>query len=200
MAKFDDIDTKSIQRYRNSLDIKGGAGTDIKYAPDAVKLIINNATYWFKLVKPKTNQELKERIALYFERVEDTGELPSLEKLGLALGVTHETLMSWERDITNKERSSLVAQAREALAAIDAELVSSGMIPQVSYIFRSKNFYGMQDRTEVFIVGNQQLEPTEDPKQTASKYINDTDDNVEVEVKDEIILDTDGKPLAEDNG
>jgi hypothetical protein len=34
---------------------------------------------------------------------------------------------------------------------MDAELVQKGKIPQITYIFRSKNFYGLTDKTEVEI-------------------------------------------------
>ena len=41
----------------------------------------------------------------------------------------------------------MVEKARQLLADIDAGLVQKGQIPQVVYIFRSKNYYGMRDET-----------------------------------------------------
>ena len=51
----------------------------------------------------------------------------------------------------------MIQKAKEILAAIDAELVSHGKIPQVTYIFRSKNFFGMRDQTDVVITPNNPL-------------------------------------------
>ena len=48
----------------------------------------------------------------------------------------------------------MIKQAKEMLAAMDADLVSNNKIPQVTYIFRAKNFFGMKDQTDVVITPN----------------------------------------------
>ena len=48
----------------------------------------------------------------------------------------------------------MVKKAKEILAGIDAKLVSQGKIPQVTYIFRAKNFFGMRDQQEVVLTPN----------------------------------------------
>ena len=45
----------------------------------------------------------------------------------------------------------MIKKAKQILASIDAELVASGKIPQVVYIFRAKNFYQMSDQQEITI-------------------------------------------------
>ena len=66
----------------------------------------------------------------------------------------------------------MIKKAKDILAAIDAELVSTGKIPQVTYIFRAKNFFNMTDQTQVILTPN-------NPYQSASedelkqKYLTD---------------------------
>ena len=61
----------------------------------------------------------------------------------------------------------MIKKAKQILAAIDAELVSSGKIPQVVYIFRAKNFHGMTDQQEITVTaqnGQDQDRSVEDIK------------------------------------
>ena len=52
----------------------------------------------------------------------------------------------------------MIKKAKQILADMDATLVSQGKIPQVTYIFRSKNYYGMQDKTEMVVTPNNHLD------------------------------------------
>ena len=51
------------------------------------------------------------------------------------------------------------------MAAIDAKLVSEGKIPQVVYIFRSKNFYGMKDQQDVILSPGQMQSAEASPEE-----------------------------------
>lgn len=67
----------------------------------------------------------------------------------------------------------MVKKAKQILASIDAELVSSGKIPQVVYIFRAKNFYQMSDQQEITInaAGNADQDLSADD--IARRYLED---------------------------
>ena len=65
-------------------------------------------------------------------------------------------------------RSLMVQKAKQILAELDAQLVQNGKIPQVVYIFRAKNFHGMQDAVKVEHVSARP--DAESPDQLASKY------------------------------
>jgi hypothetical protein len=65
-------------------------------------------------------------------------------------------------------RQGIVQKGVGILAELDAQLVQNGKIPQVVYIFRSKNFYGMQDAVKVEHVTTRQ--DAESPESLASKY------------------------------
>ena len=59
-------------------------------------------------------------------------------------------------------------KALAILAELDAQLAQSGKIPQVVYIFRAKNFHGMQDAVKVEHVSSSQS--TASPEELDAKY------------------------------
>ena len=59
----------------------------------------------------------------------------------------------------------MIYKAKEILAGIDAKLVSMGKIPQVTYIFRAKNFFGMKDQQDLVVTPAQPLGDSPDQKQ-----------------------------------
>ena len=59
----------------------------------------------------------------------------------------------------------MIKKSKEILAALDAELVSRGKIPQVTYIFRAKNFFQMSDSATITVIPTQPLGDSPDQKQ-----------------------------------
>ena len=117
--------------------------------------ILNSVLRWQKMKPVKTDDECAERLNEFFEVLAKAGELPSVEKMALALGVTRASLWNWENGIKcSAVRTEMIKRAKEILAAMDAELVSRNKIPQVTYIFRAKNFFGMKDQTDVVVTPN----------------------------------------------
>lgn len=115
--------------------------------------IITNSYKWFNRPVVKDDEECAERLNEFFSECSRTGEIPTVEKMALALGTNRKTLWDWEnRQTRGKQRSDIVKKAKEILAAIDAELAAKGKIPQVVYIFRSKNYYDMADKQEITVV------------------------------------------------
>jgi len=137
--------------------LRGGAIQDLeRYCTatnEEVSQLMGNVVKFYelgKLAPPKTDDEVEQRIDAYFQYIIRTGEKPSMEKLALALGVTRRTVEYWKNgEIGSARRQSLICYAIEALAAMDAELVNNNKIPQVTYIFRSKNFFGMKDQQDI---------------------------------------------------
>lgn len=123
-----------------------------------IKESLSNILYWRKHEAVKTDEECAERLDEFFTRMNETGEIPTVEKMALALGVSRQAIWQWETGLYGTpERQKMIKKAKEILAALDAELVSRGKIPQVTYIFRAKNFYGMRDQAEVVITPNNPL-------------------------------------------
>lgn len=116
-----------------------------------------------------TDDDVCDSFNWYFsEYLPQTGAFPTIEGLSLACGVDRRTLEDWKNGHLSPTRSAIVQKAIGILAELDAQLVQSGKIPQVVYIFRSKNFYGMQDAVKVEHVSTRP--DAESPDQLASKY------------------------------
>ena len=113
--------------------------------------IVGNSVSWFGRTIVKTDEECAERLNEFFEKMCETGEIPTVEKMALALGTTRKTLWEWQNGLKGTERANMILQAKEMLASIDAELVQRNKIPAVPYIFRAKNYYGMTDTTEISV-------------------------------------------------
>lgn len=127
-------------------------------SPAEIKDMIGNVLYWYKRDIVKTDEECAERLNEFFRHVNETGEIPTVEKMCLALGTTRQTVYRWEMGELTQTRSDIIKKAKEILAAIDAELVSNNKIPQVTYIFRAKNFFGLSDKTEVVLAPQNPLD------------------------------------------
>ena len=126
-----------------------------KVASSDVQKWLNSVLRWYGRELVKSDDECAERLQEFFQVLSETGELPSVEKMALALGTTRMSLWNWENGIQcSPRRQHMIKQAKEMLAAMDADLVSNNKIPQVTYIFRAKNFFGMKDQTDVVITPN----------------------------------------------
>ena len=126
---------------------------------------------WYGKPIIKSDDECAERLNEFFNVITETGELPTVEKMCLALGADRKTVWAWEQGTNcSPVRAAMIKQAKSMLAALDAEMVSRGRMPVVSYIFRSKNFYGMSDQTEVVITPNNPLGVASSAEDIASKY------------------------------
>jgi len=120
-----------------------------------ISRIVQESVQYFPRKPTRDNAEIAERLNDYFKQCYETGQIPTVEDMALALGINRRTLYYWENyDKNNPERAAMVTQAKEVLAAIDAKLVSEGKIPQVTYIFRAKNYFGMRDQQDVVVTPN----------------------------------------------
>lgn len=123
-----------------------------------MQAMIGNVLYWYNRPIVQSDEECAERLNEYFKRINETGEVPTVEKMCLALGTVRQTVWDWEQGSKGKARADIIKKAKEILAALDAELVSNNKIPQVTYIFRAKNFYSMADKSEVVLTPNTPLQ------------------------------------------
>lgn len=99
-----------------------------------------------------SDDEIETRIEEFFKWCVDTGTRPSMERLALAVGTTRETIRNWRHGIgCSDERKYMFQEAMEAVAAFDAEMVNTGKMPVVAYIWRSRNYYDMTDEKRIII-------------------------------------------------
>lgn len=117
---------------------------------DAVKKALGSALYWYKREVPETEEEFAERLNEFFEHCYETNEVPTVEKMCLALGTYREQVWKWEtQEIKGRLVSNMLKKAKSMISVMDAELAMTGKIQPVVYIFRSKNFYGMRDQVDI---------------------------------------------------
>jgi hypothetical protein len=131
--------------------------------------IVQKAYILFDRPHAVTDEDVCDSFNWYFsEYLPKTGAFPTIEGLSLACGVDRRTLEDWKNGHLSPTRSAIVQKGIGILAELDAQLAQSGKIPQVVYIFRSKNFYGMQDAVKIEHVSTRS--DAESPEQLASKY------------------------------
>lgn len=136
-----------------------------------IKEITTNVLFWYGRKCVKTDEECAARLNEYFERINQTGEIPTVEKMCLALGTVRQVVWQWENGQgCSQNRTDMIKKAKEILAALDAELVSRGKIPQVTYIFRAKNFFGMKDQTDLVVAPANPLGDISDAETIKNKY------------------------------
>ena len=124
-------------------------GTD----PDAIQKAVASAYNWSILPPVENDEQVAERLNYFFQHSAETGDLPTMEKLALALGVDVWTVSGWANGShpCSAERREMILKARTIMSALDAELASTQKINPVTYIFRAKNYYGMRDQHESIV-------------------------------------------------
>lgn len=160
-VKLEAIADKAARR-AYGIKTKGGKTASLEdnsnIKRDDIKRILGEVLYWYDRDIVKSDDECADRLNEFFARVTTTGEIPTWEKLCLALGTVNEVVRRWENGEAGDCRRAMIKRAKQIMASMDANLVSENKIPQVTYIFRSKNYYGMRDQAEVVITPNNRLE------------------------------------------
>lgn len=135
---------------------------------------LNNilAVYDAATTPPGSDNELCNRLNWFFRTCADTNQIPTIEKMGLALSLTPRQIKALEMG-ENKGFSSgtadIIKKAKNLIASLDAELALDSKIQPVVYMFRAKNFYGMKDVQDVEISAKPLVEQA-DPAQLEAKY------------------------------
>ena len=170
LATQQDIAEQVVQKKKRGLK---PASMDANFKGDKADIsrAIINATRYIKAERCKTDEEFGERIERYFEECTREGIIPKWETLGLALGITRSE--AWNIATGRKGnpvRQRMMQRAKDILAAIDAELVQTGKVNPVVWIFRAKNFYDMKDTQDVVVTPKQPLGEMQTTEELADKY------------------------------
>lgn len=116
--------------------------------------ILRNTAETFLVTPVRSNHELIERIAEYYQFCAKRRMLPTVEGLSLYVGYSRHTLFDW-RSGRNKGFSDLedglttadiVKRGLEVMASLDGSLAMEGIVSAVPYIYRSSNFFQMQQK------------------------------------------------------
>jgi hypothetical protein len=107
---------------------------------------------------PKSDEELCDRLNWFFKTCAETNQLPTVEKMCLALSWSRQHVFEMEvgnRPGFSPDTSDILKKAKNLIASLDAELAQEGKIQPVVYMFRAKNYYGMKDQQDVVLTPNQ---------------------------------------------
>ena len=115
-------------------------------------------------MKPvQNNAEFIRRIDDYFEMAQERELPPTVEEMSLYCGYTSQTFRDWasgrRKGFTDEPEpgvstAMIAKKAIEMMHNIDAVMAETVMKNPAAYIFRSKNYYGMQDKQEITITPN----------------------------------------------
>lgn len=134
-----------------------------------------------------SDDEVEQRINDYFDYCISAQLRPTVEGLGLALGVDRSTLYNWETKKTRGElndyRFNIIKKAKSYIAFLMSDLVMEGKINPVTWIFYAKNYFGMSDKQEVVLTPNDPLGESADREEiqkrlleaTSNDYSDDSD-------------------------
>lgn len=153
-------ETKAIVKhktYNNSPVIGKNAGElfeneDEKKAFNSKAL--SESMEYFNVPIVRSTDEFIDRAEDYFSRCIQRGIKPTWEEFALAMGTTRATLWDWETGRRATVDADAIKKIKEIMASFDAKSVSEGKLNPVTYIFRSKNFYGMKDQQEHILTPN----------------------------------------------
>jgi hypothetical protein len=105
--------------------------------------------------KPKTQQDMEDRITQYFELCEQAQLNPTVEGLAMAVDYDRRSLFEISKGTFNLPFMDIVKKAKDFIANYDAILAASNKMNSAVYCFRSKNFYGMKDNIQIEAISNQ---------------------------------------------
>lgn len=117
------------------------------------KILTETMEYW-NAEPVRTTEEAEKRTEEYFIRCATKGIKPTVEEYCFALGVRRTTVFRWENGIQGAVDSNVIKKAKEFISIYDARAVMEGKLNPVTYIFRSKNYYGMRDQQDVVVTPN----------------------------------------------
>lgn len=138
-----------------------------------VQRIGKNLMRWYGMERAVSDEEIRDRLNYFFVTCFENGEVPTVEKMSLALGYDRKTLWAWEngREGSTPTRSNLIKKAKELLASFDAEMVTEGKINPVTYIFRAKNYFGLVDKQEHVLTPNNPLGDINNPDEIKQRLM-----------------------------
>lgn len=102
-----------------------------------------------QLGKPKTVEEMEERITTYLGFCIDAGLPPTVEGMCLSIDYDRVTVYQIEQQMANVKFSNTIKRAKDFIANYDATLALSNKTNAAVYCFRAKNMYGMKDVQEI---------------------------------------------------
>lgn len=143
-----------------------------------------------------SDNQLKARLNEYLNRCYHNKQYPTVEEGFLSTGYTRKYLMDiaqgkYRGKYFSPEAAEILGRFIDICATFDAKLVMQGKAPMIGYIYRSKQHYGMSDKSEVQLVSNVNTEQEVSLEDIAKRYAVEAEYTVTT-------IDDDGKEKQED--
>lgn len=139
-----------------------------------ISRLVTETIRTYRMEKVKSDEELADRFAEYFQHCAVTGERPTVEQLAQCTGYAIGTVYDWEvgrKRGFSSETGAIVKKAKEFLRVFDAKMVAEGALNPVVYIFRAKNYYGMKDQQDIVVAPSNPMGPDPDAGKLAADYL-----------------------------
>ena len=138
---------------------------------------LRNCMMFYDLPIVKSDDECRQRLYDFFDTCEKTGQLPTVEKMVMALGTVKQVVWQWEQGQgCSQRRADFIKKAKEFIASFESEMVTEGKINPVVYIFRAKNYFGMKDQQDVVLKPESPLGATVDQARLESTIVQELPD------------------------
>lgn len=141
--------------------------------------IINSVNAW-NLPECATDEEAEKRIEEYFNLCVSKGEMPLFETMCLYLGISDEKGKGYAAgEGCSGKMTRLIQNALSRMKAIEAKAVYKGLIRDVPYIWRSKQYFGYREpnsKIEDLLLGNV-LKELPSAQSIAEKYLTDIEED-----------------------
>ena len=140
-----------------------------------------------KMPKVTSLEELMQRCDQYFMRCAKNGIYPTMEELYCYTGYNQYTIFHWlngsKKPPWGEATLEVLRSAKDYIMTFDAKMVIAGKLDFLTYCFRAKNFYGMQEKQEVIVTPNNPLGEEKSKKELEERYIASTYSIVDAEEK-----------------
>ena len=129
--------------------------------------------------KVMSDNQLRDRLNQYLNRCYKNRQYPTVEEGLLATGYTRNYMMEIAQGRSRgkyftPEAAEIIGKFLDICAAFDAKMVMSGNAPMIGYIYRSKQHYGMSDKTEVQLSSTVNAEQEMSVEDIAKRYAVET--------------------------
>lgn len=118
--------------------------------PEKVRAIIHSLRELYDLGRPETNEELRQRIDMFFQFCEESSLRPGIQVLCTALHISRTTLFRWSNgEDCDAERREIIGMARSFIASFLEQVTLGGQVSPPVGIFLLKNWCSYKDTVSI---------------------------------------------------
>ena len=123
--------------------------------------------------KVTSDEEMIDRLDRFFNQCSKMGQIPTIEKACVTLGMTTAELRKIKDGQTqgfSLKTKEIINELYSMCGAIANDMALSNSVNPIIYIFLAKNHFGLTDKQEYVITPNNSIEATESIEVIEAKY------------------------------